>query len=399
MIIIAGLVLVVFVLPNTINFKERDAFSDAQRLEWAAKNYNISSVPDSVFIAPGPWYDRGGAHPLFFGEKYREIWNTPVKMRVLRYEDIKGGLEPESIGGGQQTFSVDMKDSLGREWAVRSINKDQSKALPKLLRGTVFRFMFRDQAASMNPYGALVLPPLAEAAGIYHTNPVLVFVPFDSTKGEYNEVLAGRVALLESDIDGSWEGYPLFDKAIQIKDTEEMLEMTAEENLPLDTLLYARSRLFDVLISDWDRHEGQWEWALVEDEGQKIFKPLPSDRDGAFYRFNEGLFPKISLLFSNKFQSFQKDYKNIKGLTVQAREMDQKFLATVSLPEMLEIAEDIKAELTDEIIHEAFLRYPPEIYEKMGEEHEEILKARRDKLPEAARRFWEITNKNKKKSR
>jgi hypothetical protein len=399
MVVIAGLVLIVFVLPNTINFRERDAFSQDKRLEWAAQYYHINAVPDSITEAPGEWYDRGGVHPVFFGEKYRDIWSTPVKVRVLKYDEIKGGLRPKRIGGGQQTFSVDLFDPDDREWAVRSVNKDQSKALPKPLRWTVFRFMFRDQAASMNPYGALVLPPMADAIGIFHTDPVLVFVPYDESKKEFNDLLAGRMALLENDADGSWEGSDYFGNPSKIDDTEKMMERAKEKGYAMDTVMYAKSRLFDLLISDWDRHEGQWDWALVEVDGQEVYRPIPGDRDMALYKFNQGLFPHITLLINNKFQSFHEDFGSVRGLTKQSRDMDSRFLESISLPQMIALAEEIKASITDEVIHEAFLRYPPEIYEKVGQEHEAIMRARRDKLPEAAREFWELMEKNRRKSR
>lgn len=393
MIIIAGLVLVVFVLPNTINFRERDAFSDAKRLEWAMENYPIATVADTITIAPGPWYDRGKSHYLIFGEKYRDLWQTPVDVAVFKWDHSKGGLVPAKIGGNQQTVGLDAEDSVGREWALRSVNKDQSKALPGVLRPTIFRFMFRDQGAALNPYGALVVPVLADAIDILHTNPMLVFVPYDSTQAEYNTRMAGRVAMLEEDADGSWKGAEVFGNPEKVDDTEEMLERIKKENYPVDTMLYARSRLFDILISDWDRHEGQWSWALVEEDSRKIYKPIPRDRDMAFYRFDEGLFSHITLLFNNKFQSFHKDYKNIKGYTKQSKKMDEGILQTVELNEMLSIANEMQEQLTDEVIHRAFMRYPDEIYKKVGREHEEILKARRDKLPDAAREFWNIIHK------
>ncbi len=393
MILLAGFVLVVFVLPNTINFRERNAFSDAKRLEWAMEQYAVQSIGDSVVIVPGPWYDRGKTHHIFFGEKYRELWDTPVAIEVFKWDEEEGGLTPAKMGGSQQTIGLDAEDPEGREWALRSVNKDQSKALPGVLRPTVFRFMFRDQGAALNPYGALVVPILADAIGILHTNPKLFFVPYDESKGEYNEQMAGRVAILEEDADGSWKGAEIFGDPEKVDDTEEMLERIAKESYPVDTLLYARSRLFDMLISDWDRHEGQWSWALVEEDGKKIYKPLPRDRDMAFYRFDEGLFSHITLLFNNKFQSFHKEYKNIKGLTKQSIKMDRLILKQVELPEMIRIAEEIKEQLTDSIIHEAFLQYPPEIYPKVGQAHEDILKARRDKLPQVAQEFWEIIQK------
>ncbi|AHM58889.1 hypothetical protein D770_03110 [Flammeovirgaceae bacterium 311] len=384
--------MVVFVLPNTINFRERNAFSDSKRIEWAMEHYPISSISDSVVIEAGPWYDRGSTHYIFFGEKYRDLWQTPVQVAVLKWDSTKGGLEPVSIGGSQQTIGLDVEDKEGREWALRGVNKDQSKALPGVLRPTIMRFMFRDQGAALNPYGALVVPVLAEAINILHTNPEIVFVPYDERKGEYNERMAGRLALLEEDADGSWEGAEIFGKPDEIEDTEDMLEAVAEKGYAVDTLLYARSRLFDILISDWDRHEGQWNWALVEEEDQKIFKPLPRDRDMAFYHFDEGLFSHITLLFNNKFQSFHPDYENVKGLTKQSIKLDRSILKSVDLPEMLNIATEIQEQLTDAVIQRAFKQYPPEIYQKVGKEHEQILKSRLEKLPEAAKKFWEIVH-------
>lgn len=393
MIVLAGFVLVFLVLPNTINIRERNAFSDAMRLECAQKQLVLESELDSISVISGPWYDRGKSHYLLFGENYRELWNTPVKVPVLKLEQEKGGLELESIGGGQQTIGVDLEDAQGREWALRSINKDQSKALPKYLRPTLLRFMFRDQAAALNPYGSLAVPVLADAIDILHTHPQLVYVPYNDKDSVLNHRMAGRLAILVEDADGSWAGAEVFGEPERIEDTEDMLELVEEEGYPIDTMLYAKSRLFDILISDWDRHEGNWNWALVDEGGQKVFKPLPRDRDMAFYRFGEGLLPKITLMISDKFQSFEPNYKNIKGLTKQSIKMDRSILQSVSLPELLRIAREIQQDLPDTVIQEAFQRYPEEVYKKIGQEHEEVLKARRDKLPEAAQKFWEIIQK------
>lgn len=390
MYILGGIVLLVIVLPNTINFKERHYFSDERRLEIAAENYNYYTLDkDSVWVIPGEYYDRNAVHKLFFGKKYRDIWATPVKVPVFSYQQAKGGLTPVKMGGNQQTIGMDLADSLGKEWALRSVNKDQSKALPKILRATPLRFMIRDQAASLNPYGAMVVPVLAEAIGILHTKPRLVLVPYDSTQGEYNRVMAGRLAIVEEDADGSWAEAKGYGKPEAVLDTDEMFEKAKAEDIPVDTTLYARSRLFDLLISDWDRHEGQWSWPLLTTDSGQLFKPWPVDRDMAFYQFNEGLIPKIALLLNKKFQSFGKDYGNLEGLGYQARNIDAQLLSGMSEEEFVRQARFIKAQLSDSLIAQAFREYPEKVYEKIGTEHTEILKIRRDKLPEVAARFYQ----------
>ena len=387
---IGGLLILTLVVPNTTNFKERNAFSDERRLEEAMELYRADKVADSVTVVPGDYYDRGKLFTFFLGEKQRKLWSTPVKVKVFDYEETKGGLKPYDTGGGNQTISLRLKDDKGRKWALRSVNKDQKGALPSVLKPTFLRFMFRDQASAMNPYGHLVVPVLADAIGIYHNSPQLVFVPYNEKYGAYNELMAGRLAYLEEHLNSSWKNSKRFGSPADIVDTEEMMEMQQYGTIPIDTALYLKTRLFDMLISDWDRHPGQWEWALNQKGEKKYFEPIPKDRDIAFYHFNEGILSHITLLFNNKFQSFHKDYGKVSGLIKQSEEQDKGLLSRVPAALFTSTAREIQQDLTPEIIEKAFRQYPDNIYEMKGSEHEEILKARLEKLPEVAVRFHEL---------
>jgi hypothetical protein len=257
------------------------------------------------------------------------------------------------------------------------------------------RFLTRDQVAASNPYGQLVLPTLAQAIGIHYTNPTLYLIPYDEAQGEYNDRMAGRLAYLEENLNSSWKNRERFGSPKDIVNTEEMNEMQQEESIPIDTLLFLKSRLFDLLISDWDRHEGNWEWALSKEKDGKIFEPIPKDRDNAFYQFDEGLVSHIALVFVPKFQSFRKNFGKISGLMHQSRELDRMILKGVHRDAFRKQATEIQQALSDEIIHNAFLHYPPNIYAMVGETHEEILKARLRKLPDAASEFYELLNRRK----
>ena len=98
---IGGILVVVFILPNTTNFKERRAFSDKRRLEMAMTMYHADKVQDSVTVKAGEYYRRGKFSSLFLGQKQRKLWTTPVEVRVFRYDEMKGGLKPIEFGGGQ----------------------------------------------------------------------------------------------------------------------------------------------------------------------------------------------------------------------------------------------------------------------------------------------------------
>jgi hypothetical protein len=205
--------------------------------------------------------------------------------------------------------------------------------------------------------------------------------------------MAGRMAYLEENMNSSWKHRERFGSPKDIVNTDEMLKMHSKEKVPIDTLLYLKTRLFDMLISDWDRHPGNWEWALTTENGQKIFEPIPKDRDNAFYQFDEGLFSHIASIFMPKFQSFRKDFGKVSGLMHQSRDLDKNILSSVDRKEFQHAVTEINEALTDEKIKAAFKQYPPHIFGIIGNEHEEILKTRLKKLPDAADRFYQLIHK------
>lgn len=155
----------------------------------------------------------------------------------------------------------------------------------------------------------------------------------------------------------------------------------------VDQPLFARSRLFDMLIGDWDRHSDQWRWAAVEPEDKqgKIYQPIPRDRDVALMRLN-GLIPTLAKLgpFA-QYQNFDYRYGNLKGLNSNSLGLTRRFTNQLTSKDWITIAEDIKTRLTDAEIEQAIAAYPDEIADKFGQETVDILKARRDQLPEIAR--------------
>ena len=381
------LLLLIWGIPNIFNQREKEFFSDENRIN-KAKQLGEDRTSDTVTIVPGAYYKQNKLHEWFLGKSYRHIWQVPVKVPVLYLSQYKGGLDTVKFSGSQQTIGIDVVDQMGRRWAIRSINKDQSKALSPLLQTTFLRPLFRDQAAALNPYGALVVPVLAKAIGVHHTNPKIFYFPYNQNNGTFNQRMAGRLVLMEEEADETWAGSPNFNFAIDLMDTDDMQESAKKNNIPVDTLLFARSRILDMLISDWDRHEGNWEWALVEKNGKQVFQPVPVDRDMAFYKFNEGMVNKFVLKLNNKFQSYRPQFDEVEGLAVQAEKLDKAILKTLTKEELLQQVEFIQQQLSDEVIRNAFLKYPPEVYQIMGKKHEEVLKKRLEVLPEAIEKFY-----------
>ncbi|HET8624803.1 MAG TPA: hypothetical protein VFM14_14660, partial [Gemmatimonadales bacterium] len=234
----------------------------------------------TVTITPGSRYRAGWLHRAFFGDHYRDLWATPIRVEVLDLSTFRGGLTPTKKGGGKQTNSLRFKSKDGREYAFRSVDKDPSPLLPEDLRETLVENIFQDQISASHPAGALVVPPLLDAVGVRAAAPRLVVMPNDPALGEFRQEFAGMLGTLEQRATESEDGEPGFEGAVDVKDTEELfekLDKNADERL--DTRAFLAARLMDLFLGDWDRHVDQWKWIQLDKKGQYI--PIPYDRDQA----------------------------------------------------------------------------------------------------------------------
>ncbi len=352
---------------------------------------------DSVTIQAGKHYKRSGFHNLFWGKHYRSVWAAPVTVPVFDMEKERGGLKVEKLGGGFQTTSMTLVDKDGYTYAMRSLDKDPVSVLPKIWRKSFAANIIRDQTSAINPYGATIIPTMAEAAQLQHSTPKVVYVqPNDSSFGEHTERFSDRVFLLENKYDDDGTVPPELGNAKGVVDSNKMLKKRFEKNTHLiDQKAFAKARLFDIFLNDWDRHEGQWDWAEYEEKQETIYRPLAKDRDNAFFKFDDGIIPWI---FSRnwairKFETFNEKYEDVYALHKNSKFIDDRALSEVTAEEYQKLAKELQAALTDEVIERAVKRFPDSVYTLIGKDFERKLKSRRDKLPEAAQKFYLIMAK------
>jgi hypothetical protein len=340
-------------------------------------------------------YVAGKGRQKIFGENYRRAWSTEIEVPVIDLTTEHGGLTITQKGGGMQTLSLRLEDPNGREYVLRSIEKFPEKAVPEMFRKTFVQDLVQDQISAAHPYAATVIPPLADAAGIYHTNPKIVYIPDDPKLGIYREDFANTLALYEERPDGDWSDKAFFGNAEDIVNTSKVLEKQLKDNENrVDQSFVLRSRLFDLWIGDWDRHDDQWRWAKFESKEGELYRPVPRDRDQAFF-VNEGIIPK---LWSRrwalpKFEGFSDEIRWPSGLSYNARYFDRTFLTEPSREEWVSIAKDLQQRLTDGVIENAIRSWPQEIFDLHGSEVIRKLKARRASLVDDAVSHYEFLAK------
>ncbi len=339
-----------------------------------------------VEVQASDQYQAGKMKKRLLGENYRSVWAQKIRVPVFDIGTSQGGLEILQKGGGQQTLSLRLADSAGHEYVLRSVEKYPEAAIPEVLRETFAQDLVQDQISASHPYAALVVAPMADAIGLYHTNPKLVYIPDDPRLGEYRETFANTLALFEERPDEDWSHASWFGNSENIVGTRKVLEKLADDNdNSVDQEFVLRNRLFDLIIGDWDRHDDQWRWATTEKKKGDVFRPIPRDRDQTFF-VNQGALAKIwSRRWAlPKFEGFDEDINWPSGLSFNARHFDRTFLTELSRDEWIEVAKKLKTDLTDEIIESSVRQWPEEIFRLNGEQIIRILKVRRDHIVEDA---------------
>ncbi len=341
-------------------------------------------------------YERRTSYQKKWGSHYRKEWSTPVKFKIAMLDTLAGGLKPYESGGGRQSKSLRLRDKDGREYVLRSIDKSFGKALPDIYQGTFIESIINDQVTIGHPYAALTIPMLAEAAGIYHSNPQIIYIPQQPALDTFNKNYGNQLYLFEQRPDENWETAANFGNSKKIVGTEKLFEELMEDNdHSVDQLAFVRARLFDFLIGDWGRHEDQWRWASFKNGDEKIYKPIPRDRDQAYTKFDgKWLGTIISAADFNHLQSFDKNITDITTFNFPARNLDRRLANQPSLKQWTDIAKEIQASLTDAIIEKAIKQLPPEVYDMSGKVIVENLKSRRDHLAEYATTYYKFLAKD-----
>ncbi|SFH03693.1 BamA/TamA family outer membrane protein [Pedobacter insulae] len=366
----------------------KEVFSYTQSYkELAAKQVNEFKVikSDSISVKVHPSYDSVGRfHRFLFGENYRKDYAMETKFPVLRISELKGGLKPTKLGGGNQSKSLRLEDKNGKEWVLRSVEKFPEVLLPKGLRETFAKDIIKDNMSAQHPFGALIVPTLAKAVDVPHTTPIIGWVSPDPALGDYMTAFANTLCLFE-------EREPLGDS----DNTGKMFKKLDEDNdNTYDGESLLRARALDVMIGDWDRHEDQWRWYPEKTEKGKRYIAVPRDRDMVFYStdgFVQRYAQSSSLL--PMMQGYEREIKNIDWFLWEGRAMNSRLMSQFTEKEWDKVIQEFCAQLTDEVFEKALKQLPEPNYSLRHDQFLLRLKERRASLPKLMNDYYHFFNR------
>lgn len=350
--------------------------------------------------------ETSGFGKFLWGERYRKYYSTEVKAPNVMLDTLFGGLKVVRKGGGNQSKSLRLEDKNGTQYVMRAIRKQALQYLQAVLfkdqyiegqfDDTATEKLILDVFTGSHPYAPFVVGDLADAIGVYHTNPVLYYIPKQEILGKYNDSFGDELYMIEEHTSEGHSNKASFGYQDKLLSTDDMMKkIHKDEDIVVDEAAYIKARLFDMLIGDWDRHQDQWRWIEFKENGKKVYRPMPRDRDQAFSRMSDGfligaavkLMPTARLL-----RKYSHDLEDVKGMNVEPYPLDMEIISQSGKDVWDAEVKYIQDNLTDEVIGKAFLNIPEEVRDKTIEDIKSNLKARRANLQKISDRYFELVN-------
>ena len=345
----------------------------------------------------GEQYEAGKFKQAILGKHYRSTWITPVnEIPYLDLENDYGGLKPYAEGGAAQTTSIKFNSADGRKFSFRSIDKNPTRRMDKSLAKGIYGKVSKDLTSHQHPYGSSIAKVLLDALDLPHSMPKLYLMPDSPLLGPFRKKFAGQYGTLELKPKGKKKKKEGFRDADEVVSSFQMYQKLLDDHdNKLNVEKYVRARIFDMLISDWDRHENNWKWLAYKnkDSDGTTYEPFPKDRDKAFsvlngvYRLNEFDFIKKDKA------NFRGKISGLKSLNFKTKSMDRWLTNTYTHDDWIAEAKNIQRLLTDEVIDNALAQLPLEVQKLTAPRIKRVLQSRREQLVEAIEEYYKMVAK------
>jgi hypothetical protein len=344
---------------------------------------------------------------FIWGERYRKYFGTEVNAPTVDLDTLFGGLKPVRKGGGHQSKSLRLKDKKGREYVMRALRKNAVQYLQAVafkdqyIEGqfddTTTENLLSDVFTGSHPYAPFTIGKLSDAIGVYHTNPVLYYIPKQNSLTHFNDEFGDELYMIEERAasgHGDKESFGFSDTVISTDDL--LMFLNKSEDHFLDEEAYIKARLFDMLIGDWDRHEDQWRWAVFKENKKTIYRPVPRDRDQAFSIFGDGallnivtkLIPTLRLM-----KSYTAELKSPKWFNLEPYPLDIVLISKSGKGVWDKQVAHIKKNITDVVIDDAFTNFPNEVKDETISDIKRKLQGRRSNLQKISDSYFNHINK------
>src|SRR5690606_16498687 len=315
--------------------------------------------------------DKSDFFTSVWGKHYRDLYSTKITAKVASLDTLFGGVEIVRKGGGNQTRSLRLRAKDGREFSMRAVKKSATQYLQSVVfkntyveddfQQTEVENLVLDFYTAAHPYAYAIIPKLSKAVDVFYNESELFYVPKQKHLGDFNADFGDELYLIEERQESNLQHY---DDADDMESSMDIIAKVREdEKYKIDEVAYIRARLFDMLVGDWDRHQDQWRWAQFNQEnGDRVYKPIPRDRDQVFSNFDGSLLDIVRLIAGSakRVRVYDSELKDIKWINSEGVKLDRVLIQQSDKDAWLKQAKFLQDNVTDEVIENAFKKIPPE---------------------------------------
>ncbi len=344
---------------------------------------------------------------FLWGERYRKYFGTKVNALTVYLDTLFGGLTHVRKGGGHQSKSLRLRDKEGREYVMRALRKNavqylqavafQDQYIEGLFDNTATEDLLMDVFTGSHPYAPFTIGKLSDAVGIYHTNPVLYYIPKQNALGYFNSEFGDELYMIEERAASGHGDKASFGYANKVISTDDLLKnLSKNENHVLDEKAYIKARLFDMLIGDWDRHEDQWRWAVFAKGKQTIYRPIPRDRDQAFSIMGDGALLKFAtnnVPALRLMRAYSEELKNPEWFNLEPYPLDMSLITKSTKSDWDAQVKILTENITEAVINDAFTLFPDEVKDQTISTIKRKLLGRKDNLQKISNMYYAHINK------
>lgn len=380
----------VFPEPKNIDVSQ---FPNVHPQEYIVPIYRQDSIREALFFK------------TVWGAKYKNAYSTPITAQVASLDTLFGGLTVVKEANGDDYNALLLTDKKGNKYRMRAMAKNALRISRKIeieentdptkegenetpsIKGQKSNFY-----TAAHPFAQLAIPDMAKSIGIFYTTPQLFYVPKQKNLGNYNEGFGNDLYLISLAPSEKSEGEELFEYPDDVETTDDILrKMRTTGNVFVDEENYIKSRLFEMLIGDWDREPEHWQWAKYYNRYKKnVFVPIPTNRDNAFSSFEGNILDLTQSIFNGTKQAhvYGDNLNDLQWFNKEGIILDRALIRNSGRAQWKYLATQIKDYLTDEVIEQAFNAVPTEVQDESLNEIKQKLKNRRENLEDIADRYY-----------
>ena len=362
--------------------------------EYTVPIYKQDSISEALFFK------------TVWGAKYKDAYSKPVTAQVASLDTLFGGLSVIREGHEGDYNSLLLTDKTGNRYRMRAMGKsalqisrklvfDDENAKPSEGEKTDVPTLKGQDASfytASHPYAVMAIPEMAKAINIFYTTPQLFYVPKQKRLGNYNETFGDDLYLISVEPSERSEGEGLFEYPDDVETTDDILiKLRKIGNVFVDEENYIKSRLFDMLIGDWDREPDHWQWAEYYNIYKKnVFVPIPKNRDNAFSSFDGNIFDFTRSLFNGSKQThvYGENLTDLPWFNKEGVILDRALIENSGRNQWKYLAKVLQDSISDSVIEKAFSIIPQEVQDESLSDIKQKLKERKKNLVDIADRYY-----------